>query len=101
MESPRRRRTSPLLPQIRVDLQIRVDHLEFSQAEVRMLAVAKGPPTTFGRVVGGLPARVVQEHAQVGEVVSIQVLLLLAERREFSSCGVLVPGVVPLLGFRE
>ena len=65
-----------------------------------MLAVAKGPSTTFGRVVGGLPGRVVQEHAQVGEVVGIQMLLLLAERSEFSSCGILVPGVVPLLGIR-
>jgi hypothetical protein len=83
-----------------MDLQIRVDHLEIAEAEVRMPAVAKGPPGTFGRVVGGLPRRVVREHAQVGEVVSIQVLLLLAERRELSSGGVLVPGAVPLLGFR-
>src|SRR5205823_12529705 len=64
-----------------------------------MLAVAKGPPTTFGRVVGGLPSCVVQEHAQVGEMVGVQMLLLLAERRELSSCSVLMPHVIPLLRF--
>ena len=84
-----------------MDLQIRVDHLEFSEAEVRMLRMAKGPPSTLGSLVGGLPSRVVQELAQVCEVLSVQVLLLLTERRELSRCGILLPGAVPLLGFRR
>jgi hypothetical protein len=56
-----------------------------------ILSTAKGPPTTFGSIVGGLPGWVVQEHTQPCEVVSIQMLLLLAERRELSSCRILIP----------
>jgi hypothetical protein len=36
----------------------------------------------------------VQEHAQVREVVSIQMPLLLVKRRELSGCGVLMPEVI-------
>jgi hypothetical protein len=38
-----------------VDLQIGIDHLEFPESEMRMLGMAKGPSTTLGRIVGGLP----------------------------------------------
>ena len=66
---------------------------------MRMLRVAKRPPTTLSGVIGSFPTRVVQEHAQVCEVVSIQMLLLLTEWCELSRCGILVPGAVTLLGF--
>ena len=95
------RRTRTFLPKIRVNLQIRIHHLEVPEAKVRMLAVAKGPSSTLGSVVGGFPSRVVQEHAQVCKVVRIQMLLLFAEWRELGGCGVLVPGAVALLGFNN
>ena len=66
---------------------------------MRMLSMAKGASTTFGRIIGGLPRRIMQEHAQMGEVVRIQMLLLLAERCQLSSGSILVPGVIALLGF--
>lgn len=93
------RGTSAFLPQIRVDLQICVDHLEIPEAEVRMLAMAKGPPTTFRRIVGRLPLRTVEEHAQPGEVLGIEMLLLFAEGHQGSGRSIIPPGVVVLLGF--
>ncbi len=82
-----------------MNLQVGVNDLKRSEPEVRMLVVVKGPRTTFGTIVGGLPSCVVQEHAQVGDVVSIEMPLLLVERREVRSCRVLVPSTVPLLSF--
>ena len=99
VESGQWRRTSAFLSQIRVDLQIRIDHLQVSEAEVRMLAMAKGPPTTFGRIVGRLPLRMVEERAQPGEVIGIEMLLLFAEGHQRGGRGILPPGVVALLGF--
>jgi len=64
-----------------------------------VLAVAERAPATFSGVVGGLPRRVVQERAEPREVVSIQVRLLLAERRQRSSRGISLPSVIALLGF--
>ena len=62
--------------------------------------MAKGAAAALSCVIRGLPRWVVEEHAQVCEVVRIQMLLLFAEWRELSGGGVLVPGAVPLLGFR-
>src|SRR5207302_6905371 len=99
VESGQWRRTSAFLSQIRVDLQIRIDHLQVSEAEVWMLAMAKGPPTTFGRIVGRLPLRMVEEHAQPGEVLRIEMLLLFAEGHQGGGRGIVPPGVVALFGF--
>jgi len=82
-----------------VDLQICVNRRKAPETKMRMLRVAKRPPTTLSGVIGSFPTRVVQEHAQVCEVVSIQMLLLLTEWCELSRCGILVPGAVTLLGF--
>ena len=97
VESNQWRRTSTFLSQIRVNLEIRIDNLELSEAEVRMLAMAKGPPTAFGRIVGRLPLRMVEEHAQSRKVVRIHMLLLLAEWHEGGSRGIVPPGGVALL----
>ena len=67
--------------------KIRIDHLQVSEAEVWMLAMAKGAAAPLSCVIRGLPRWVVEEHTQVGEVVRIQMLLLFAEWRELSSCG--------------
>ena len=72
VESGQWRRTSAFLSQIRVDLQIRIDDLKFSEAEVWMLAMAKGAAAPLSCVIRGLPRWVVEEHTQVGEVVRIQ-----------------------------
>ncbi len=95
------RRTSALLPQTSVDLQICIDDLKFSEAEVRMLAMPKGATAALSSVIRRLPRWVVEEHAQVCEMVRIQMLLLFAEWRELSSCGVLVPGALALLRFNS
>src|SRR5205823_5085915 len=70
-----------------------------SEAEVWMLAMAKGPPTTFGRIVGRLPLRMVEERAQPREVVGVEVLLLFPERHQGSGRGIVPPSAVALLGF--
>ena len=63
-----------------------------------MLAVAECASAALGRVVGRLPLRVAEEHAQSCEMVGIQMLLLPAERREGGSRRVVMPGLVPRLG---
>ncbi len=63
-----------------------------------VLAMAEGPSTTLGCVVGRFPPRVVEERAQPCEMIGIQVLLLAAERRKPGSSSVVMPGLVPLLG---
>ena len=65
-----------------MDFQISIDRRQCSESEMRVLTVAEGTPTAFRRVVGWLPCRVVEEHAQALEVVGIQILMLSPERRQ-------------------